>query len=188
LNVGLECGESLITQSLKDNFEKLEAALSAISPGGGTALGPGLLSALTLAMQGKRGSKIILCTDGLSNVGLGCLENSSKLKEAQEFYQRVGDLAVGKGVSISIITVQGQACKVDALAPLTDRTAGQILRVNPADLDLKALGSNGLIATDVKVRGIIHEGLAFKNERAEHLHNNNSILFKDIGPVSNQNQ
>jgi len=71
---------------------------------------------------------------------------------------------------------------------LTDRTAGQNLRVNPAKLDLKVLGSTGLIATDVKVRGIIHEGLAFKNERAEHLHNNNSILFKDIGPVSNQNQ
>jgi len=188
LNIGLEGGETLVTKALKDNADTLQLTLSTLNTSGCTALGPGLLSALTLAMQGKRGSKIILCTDGLSNVGLGTLESANKLQEAQEFYQRVGDLAVGKGVSISIITVQGQACKVDALAPLTDRTAGQILRVNPANLDLKVLASTGLIATDVKIRGIIHEGLAFKNERAEHLHNNNSILFKDIGPVSNQNQ
>lgn len=40
---------------------------------GQTALGPGLLASLTLAAQGKPGSMVILCTDGLANIGLGQL-------------------------------------------------------------------------------------------------------------------
>lgn len=45
---------------------------------GRTALGPGLLAALGLASQGKPGSMVILCTDGLANVGIGALDGSQK--------------------------------------------------------------------------------------------------------------
>lgn len=38
---------------------------------GSTALGPGLLSSIELASKGDVGSKVILCTDGEANVGLG---------------------------------------------------------------------------------------------------------------------
>ena len=41
---------------------------------GPTALGPALVSSVMLASKGKRGSKVILCTDGLANVGLGKLD------------------------------------------------------------------------------------------------------------------
>jgi Mg-chelatase subunit ChlD len=38
---------------------------------GGTALGPGLLTAVAMAGEGTPGSIVVVCTDGLSNVGLG---------------------------------------------------------------------------------------------------------------------
>lgn len=49
---------------------------------GPTALGPALVSSVMLASKGKAGSKVILCTDGLANVGLGKLD---ELETDEEF-------------------------------------------------------------------------------------------------------
>jgi len=38
-----------------------------------TALGPGMLAAVALAGEGKPGSQVIVCTDGMANLGLGKL-------------------------------------------------------------------------------------------------------------------
>jgi len=51
-----------------NKFEKLEEK-------GKTALGPGLLSSLGMASKGKKGSTVVICTDGLANVGIGSMEN-----------------------------------------------------------------------------------------------------------------
>ena len=40
-------------------------------------MGPALISALQLAKVGKPGSMIIICTDGLANLGLGSLDNDA---------------------------------------------------------------------------------------------------------------
>jgi len=37
-------------------------------------LGPGLLASLALATKGKAGSMVIICTDGLANIGLGAFD------------------------------------------------------------------------------------------------------------------
>lgn len=42
---------------------------------GQTALGPALVSAIEVASKGSKGSVVVLCTDGLANVGVGALEN-----------------------------------------------------------------------------------------------------------------
>jgi hypothetical protein len=42
---------------------------------GPTALGPGVLTAIALAGEGAPGSTVIVCTDGLANVGLGSFED-----------------------------------------------------------------------------------------------------------------
>lgn len=127
-------------------------------------------------IKGKPGSRIILCTDGIADAG------------SELFYERIGNIAVDSGVSISIITVEGNACRVDALGPLTDRTAGTILRVNPANMDISEMASNSLIATNVKLKTIMHEGLAFANESPANLVNNGSILVKNVGSVSENNE
>lgn len=139
-------------------------------------------------IQGSRGSRIILCTDGLANKGLGSLQGTEVSPAAKAFYENVADLAVEYGISVSIITIEGNACRVDALGPLTDRTAGTILRVNPANMDLSEMLANNLIATGVKLRVILHEGLTFANQSAIHLQNNGSIMYKNIGSVTENNE
>lgn len=59
---------SISEQTLLNKFEKLEEK-------GKTALGPGLLSSLGMASKGKKGSTVVICTDGLANVGIGSMEN-----------------------------------------------------------------------------------------------------------------
>ncbi len=41
---------------------------------GQTALGPALLSAIEVASKGSPGSSVVLCTDGLANIGVGSLD------------------------------------------------------------------------------------------------------------------
>lgn len=51
---------------------------------GPTALGPALLVSIALASEGPPGSSVILCTDGLANVGLGAFDeiiNDDQVKE-----------------------------------------------------------------------------------------------------------
>ena len=38
---------------------------------GPTALGPAVLTSIALAAEGGAGSSVIVCTDGLANVGIG---------------------------------------------------------------------------------------------------------------------
>jgi hypothetical protein len=52
--------------------------LLAIEETGPTALGPALIASLGLASKGKAGSKVIVCTDGLSNVGIGSFDTVSE--------------------------------------------------------------------------------------------------------------
>lgn len=69
-----------------------------LEEGGATALGPTLLIAVTMAAQ-HPGSKVIICTDGMANVGMGRLDNDNELHEG-EFYEEVGLDAASKGYDI----------------------------------------------------------------------------------------
>ena len=71
-----------------------------LEEGGQTALGPALLVAVAMACQ-VQGSKVIICTDGMANVGLGCLDIGDSddvvYDNASVFYTQVGQMAVDKG-------------------------------------------------------------------------------------------
>lgn len=41
---------------------------------GPTALGPAVLTSVALAAEGKPGSTVVICTDGLANIGLGAFD------------------------------------------------------------------------------------------------------------------
>jgi len=43
---------------------------------GPTAMGPAVLTAVALAGAGKPGSTVVICTDGLANVGLGAFDEA----------------------------------------------------------------------------------------------------------------
>ena len=48
--------------------------LNLLKTTGKTALGPAVLTSIALASAGKQGSTVVVCTDGLSNIGLGCFD------------------------------------------------------------------------------------------------------------------
>ena len=76
-------------------------------------MGPALLASLELALHGKPGSLVVICTDGLANIGLGELESDSE--ESKKFYNDIAAVAKEKGVIISFITIKGEGCKMDIL-------------------------------------------------------------------------
>jgi hypothetical protein len=72
---------------------------------GGTALGPGLLTAVAMAGEGSPGSLVILCTDGMATDGLGAFGNSAQTAAADEFYVKVGEYAKSKGVMVNMLFI-----------------------------------------------------------------------------------
>ncbi len=104
---------------------------------GPTALGPALLASVTMAAKGKPGSKVILCTDGLANIGLGQLDDlktDEEFKKVEEFYEGVGVYAKERGVAVSIITIKGEDCKLEYLAGLAKESGGEVIMVTPEKL------------------------------------------------------
>jgi len=63
--------------------------------GSTTALGPALVVSIFMASK-VPGSKVVLCTDGCANVGVGSLETN--YAEASEFYERLGQTASSLGL------------------------------------------------------------------------------------------
>ena len=68
-------GSDLSLRELRDSLSDIKGRVSSLKTGGTTALGPAL--ALCVGMASNFPSaEVILCTDGVSNVGVGKLEGS----------------------------------------------------------------------------------------------------------------
>ena len=52
------------------------------------------------------GAKIMLCTDGLANTGIG------KVTTGPKFYNEIAHKARANGTAVSVITMEGEDCKV----------------------------------------------------------------------------
>lgn len=67
-----------------------------------TALGPAMLIAVAMASKAA-GSKVIMCTDGLANRGIGSLDprtftGQQSESSSSEFYVKVGNMAKRNGL------------------------------------------------------------------------------------------
>lgn len=82
--------------TIKLTFFKQLVFFLSLEEGGATALGPALIIAVNMAAQ-HPGSKVILCTDGKANIGLGKLEDGSEEEAALEFYTKTATGALEKG-------------------------------------------------------------------------------------------
>ena len=67
---------SLMSKSVKETSKALQDKVMGIEETGPTALGPAVLSSVALAAEGKPGSTVIICTDGLANIGLGAFDEA----------------------------------------------------------------------------------------------------------------
>ncbi len=85
----------------------LNRRLAALVNSGATALGPALAVAVGCASQ-RSHAEIIVCTDGLPNLGVGTtdeleLKSTNGNADAQKFYTEIGTAARTNGTVINII-------------------------------------------------------------------------------------
>jgi hypothetical protein len=62
-----------LTSTIAESYEGLLNRLNKTEAKGQTALGPALAAAIDVASKGSKGSIVVLCTDGLANIGIGAL-------------------------------------------------------------------------------------------------------------------
>ena len=102
----------------------LKDQLVHLKPKGQTALVPALMVAIGMASSGTPCSQIVLCTDGLSNIGVGSLEVGSTSQSAglteeeaftQKFYIEAAVHARNAGLCVNIVSFEGEHCNLQAL-------------------------------------------------------------------------
>ena len=96
---------------------------------GSTALGPGLLASIEIASKGAVGSKVIICTDGEANVGVGGCFSFGLSSPVSDFYEKAANFAKTKRVSVSILSLKGDKCNLKELGKLSLASGGSILKI-----------------------------------------------------------
>lgn len=122
---------------INETQKKLTAKLMSLEETGPTALGPAVLTAIGMAAEGAPGSQVVICTDGLANIGLGAFDEAKSneaLRKVEEFYERVGEFAKSKGLTINIVSIIGDECNLESLSKLAELTGGNVERVDPISL------------------------------------------------------
>ncbi|KAL8595082.1 hypothetical protein ACOMHN_019120 [Nucella lapillus] len=155
-----------LPKPIQDVRASLGDKIFMLEEGGATALGPAIVVALSLASR-KPGSKVILCTDGKSNEGVGKVENLVESDPSpDEFYENVGATANSKGVSVSVITISGTDCKLIQLGKLANTTGGQVNIVDTLKLteEFRNVLADQIIATSVVATFIVHKDLYIGKE------------------------
>jgi len=171
----------------------LTAKLMGLEETGPTALGPAVATSIAMAAEGAPGSQVVICTDGLANVGLGAFDEANtddEIAKVDEFYERVGQFAKSKGLTVNIVSIIGDECNLDSLGKLAELTGGNVERVDPVSLtkNFANILSEPIIASNVIAKIKLHKGLQFRNEMQEHLSEDMSLLVRDIGNVTAQTE
>lgn len=163
---------------IKDTKKHLEEKLYHLEANGATALGPALILSLKLASQ-KQGSQVILCTDGIANIGIGNFEES--FEESVLFYEKLSLMALSMSTSVSVITIKGTGCKLSIIGQMAHKTNGIVEVVDQLELkqQLKEiLDKNEIKATNVQLKLISHKCVSISSS------NNKNYLTQFIGNLS----
>jgi Mg-chelatase subunit ChlD len=176
-----------LTRPIRTQEIELKHTVNGLKTKGMTALGPALCVGVGLAERGTPGSKIIICTDGVANVGIGALEGrAGQSRDATAFYEQVGNYAKERGINVNVIAIEGTECKLASLSYLADFTEGNLVKVDPRKLgeDFADILADKVVACNVRATVTLHRALKFKGEDENELLFNGSRLFKDIGNIT----
>lgn len=159
----------IMCRPVKDSSAALLERFYKIEEKGQTALGPALISSLELAKAGKPGSMIIVCTDGLANLGLGSFDSSlgNEVNEVtKSFYAGLALEAKDSGISISVVTIKGMVCGMSVLSMLAEQTNGNVTRVDPMDIskNFASILKDEIVGTQVILIVRVHRAIKFRNE------------------------
>ena len=166
LQNGHEQADTRMNRPISETKNSLLAQVAGLRVKGRTALGPAVLTSVAMASKGAPGSQVIICTDGMANVGLGRFSTYGPRggggeQDATEFYDKVGKLAEETGVMINLVTIAGTDANIQGLSRLIELSGGQIEQVNPNELsgDFANILSQKAIATKVEAKVKLHKGL-----------------------------
>jgi hypothetical protein len=146
-----------------------------------------------MAGQGAPGSSVVLCTDGLANVGLGAFDEAKTKDQANQvnqFYEKLGEYAKSKGITVSIISIEGEECNISSLSTLAELTGGSVERVDPIQLtqNFANILQLPVIATNVVTKVKLHKGLEFRNEDPVNLSEDKTLMVRDLGNVTDETE
>lgn len=151
---------------------------------GATSLGPAALASVAMASR-YPGSKVILCTDGKANIGLGEIEQSSSPLSSPPltsyFYRQLALQAVEKGVIISVMTFEGTDCCLADIGRLADVTGGKVNTVSIGTVasEIQSVSVDNVLATGVTATLLAPDGVYFPYEDKNH-----HKLVREIGNVT----
>lgn len=153
-----------MTKTIKESQKPLTDKLMSLEETGPTALGPALATGVAMAAQGATGSQVVLCTDGLANIGIGSFDevtDEQELKKREEVYERIGEFAKSKGITVNIVSIVGDECNLDTLSRIAELTGGEVERVDPISLtkNFANILSKPIIASNVIAKVLLHKGL-----------------------------
>ncbi len=142
------------------NRSKIKDTIQGFAAGGGTALGPAVVMALTIAKL-KSVERVVLLTDGLANIGIGSLEGF-QVPPARQFYQELGEMFKGNSTIFDVVGIaSGSGMELRTLGLMPEATGGQMYYVTPNELDesLSEIAGAQLLGRDVTVRLITPPGI-----------------------------
>jgi len=186
MQIGKEFQKNLIP--IGECKEKILKQLFNLSENGPTALGPAVLASIGICdILGSK--KMIICTDGLSNIGIGSLDElhtNEEKEESRQTYEGFGIEAQSKGIAISVLSIKGSDTRIETLGKLCEITGGSIERVEPTEITKNFSGilAQTVLATHVSCKVILYKGL-FIREGEEKKTN---VEGRDIGNVTSESQ
>ncbi|XP_056317155.1 circularly permutated Ras protein 1 [Danio aesculapii] len=166
---------------IAETIQPLTQKIKELREHGATALGPAALISVAMASQ-FTGSKVIICTDGQANIGLGQLDQESSHcpTPSPYFYNQLAHFAAEKGVIVSVMTFEGEDCRLAEVGKLADHTGGRINIVNIGTVatEIQSAISDNVLATSVMATLLAPDGMYFPYEEDNHR------LVREIGNVT----
>jgi len=91
-----------------------------------------------------------------------------------------------KGVTINLVSIEGDECNIESLSKLCELTGGMVERVNPTTLtkNFANMLAKPVIASNVITKVKLHKGLMFRNELPQNLSEDKTLLVRDFGNVT----
>ncbi|XP_030286779.1 circularly permutated Ras protein 1 [Sparus aurata] len=171
-----------IPHCIAETHQQLVHRIKELKEHGATSLGPAALASVAMASR-YPGSKVILCTDGKANIGLGTMEETSSLSSSLTpyFYQQLAKQAVGSGVIISVMTFEGTDCSLADVGRLADTTGGRVnmVSIGTVATEIQLASIDNVLATGVTATLLASDGVYFPYEDE-----NNHKLVRTIGNVT----
>ncbi|XP_013866046.1 circularly permutated Ras protein 1 [Austrofundulus limnaeus] len=172
-----------VPHCVAETFPQLVQRVKELREHGATALGPAVLASVAMASR-YPGSKVILCTDGRANIGLGEMEQApalSSLNQTPYFYRQLALQAMEKEVIISIMSFKGSDCRLADIGTLADATGGRvnIVSIGTVATEIQSISVDNVLATSVTLTMHAPDGVYFPFEEE-----NNHTLVKEIGNVT----